>query len=445
MLKATDGIKTREDTIRQIAFAMENMYHKCETYKKYDFAEAYFRKLEQEKTYIQECIDTIAQIGNGTEQRKLYESMCHLYDTYEEMYLCTKVQRDDVEKLKQNNETILKFKKSNQNAIHFIQKVPDTEHNLLLEQNCFIKQETKEYQQNLVNDSSIHEQMQHYHNYMFRVKELLQNALEKIEQMEEPYKIATKKIHTLTGKLYDAFYRELNTAKINHLAMIKNNLERREKELLTFETWSEEDKQQILTQIARLAEANKRFYEIVQKHTNVINKRAESVAKQSIIKSSNTQNNPNDNKNNFDINYAEIYFKIHPTQRFKMRPIIPISIEHVNFIEKMQENNIDFKSGLVEIFQGKDAKICYMYERKQKPKIEAVLRESVEHLYKTYEKAIKGRIEELKMHCEDIRDASLAEELGTINDIIKAKKKIQTLLEHHTDFLYQEKGLMDIL
>lgn len=398
MQKANTEIKTREDTIKKIAVAMENMYHKCENDKKQDFTETYFQKLEKEKTYIQECFDTIAQIGTGNEQRILYTRMCHLYDTYEDLYENAKLQK---------NGNILKFKKSNQ--------------------------------QISAKENLIQEQIQHYHNYMFCVKELLQKTLEKIELLEEPYKIATKKIHTLTGKLYDAFYRELNTAKINHLAMIKNNLERREKELITFETWSEEDK------IARLSEANKRFYEITQKHASVINKRAESIAKQSIVKNSNKQNNMNNDKNNFDVNYAEIYFKTHPTQRFKMRPIIPISIEHFNFVEKMQENTIDFKSGLVQIFQGKDAKLRYMYERKQKPKIEAVLRGSVEHLYKTYEKAIKSRIEELKLHCESIRDASLAEELGTINDIIKAKKKIQTLLEHNTDFLYEEKGFMDIL
>ena len=139
------------------------------------------------------------------------------------------------------------------------------------------------------------------------------------------------------------------------------------------------------------------------------------------------------------------YFKKHPTQRFKMRPIALISIPQFNFVEKLQEKGMSFKGSLVELFQGKEAKLRYMYQKKHKPQIEAVLKQSVANLYKAYEEAVVNRIKELRIHCEMIRDSSFAEELGDIADVRLAKKQIEKLLEKNTEFSYVEKDFLDLV
>lgn len=303
-----------------------------------------------------------------------------------------------------------------------------------------IKQSNIEQLQAIINEQFIEKNSQSvtedrvrkYHDYMDLLKENLRQSIEKIEEMEEKYELSTSKINKAVRDLYTAFQNELDTTEVNHNSNMKNRLNSREEEMLEFETWSEEKKQQVLTQIAKLPDANQAFYQVYQYHIDKINKQAEKIDKQSIV-------------SRYDIIGAEIYFKIHPMEPLAVNAMVPVSIPHYDFMGELQKLWIDFKGGVVEFFQGKEAKVRYMYNKKYKPQIENSLRHAVESLYRRYYEEIETNLEKLRVHCEDTRDYSFAEELGTIEDVREAKQKIQELLQEDTDFPYEEKNLINLL
>lgn len=395
----------KEKTILEIANAMSQLYLKCESYKNDDFQKEYSKKLEKERKYIQTCVDAIASIGNGTKQKELLEHMIELQKLYETIYEEAKQNKISSSNQKEN---FTNRKKENKEALKSL-------HNIGYEGNITISQ-----------------QIQEYHNYMMKLKETLQNALIKIEELEVKYETSQRKVDMEIKKLYASFQKEVSIAKINHIEHIQKQFDSREQVLTTFETWNDRQKQLFFMQMAKLSDINKSCHAICQSYVEKINKLVEYLVKQSIISDS-------------QILSSESYFKMNPTQRFKVRPIGRISVKHFNFLEKLEEGNIDLKGGFVEFFQGKEAKLRYIHEKKQKPHIERVLKESVVSICQVYENAIEKQLEELKAYCEDIRDTSCEEELGGIQTIREVKITLQKLIKKDTDFSYREKHLTDIL
>ena len=395
----------KEKTILEIANAMSQLYLKCESYKNDDFQKEYSKKLEKERKYIQTCVDAIASIGNGTKQKELLEHMIELQKLYETIYEEAKQNKISSSNQKEN---FTNRKKENKEALKSL-------HNIGYEGNITISQ-----------------QIQEYHNYMMKLKETLQNALIKIEELEVKYETSQRKVDMEIKKLYASFQKEVSIAKINHIEHIQKQFDSREQVLTTFETWNDRQKQLFFMQMAKLSDINKSCHAICQSYVEKINKLVEYLVKQSIISDS-------------QILSSESYFKMNPTQRFKVRPIGRISVKHFNFLEKLEEGNIDLKGGFVEFFQGKEAKLRYIHEKKQKPHIERVLKESVVSICQVYENAIEKQLEELKAYCEDIRDTSCEEELGGIQTIREVKITLQKLIKKDTDFSYTEKHLTDIL
>ena len=282
------------------------------------------------------------------------------------------------------------------------------------------------------NQSVTQDRVRKYHDYMDLLKSHLQNSIGKIEEMEEKYDISTSNMESAINGLLNTFRNELDTAESNHISNMRNRLNRREEEMLGFETWSESQKQQVLTQIAKLSDANHAFYGVYQHHVDKINKQAERIEKQSIV-------------SRYEIIGAEIYFNIHPIAKVSVQPVELVRIQNYNFMGELQSLWTDIKGGFVEFFQGKEAKVRYMYQKKHKPRIENSLNCAVGTLYSQYHEAILKNLEELQKHCERTRDDSFAEELGGIEQVRQAKERIYELLEKDTDFPYEEKDLMDLL
>ena len=395
----------KEKTILEIANAMSELYLKCESYKNDDFQKEYSKKLEKERKYIQSCVDAIASIGSGTKQKELLEHVIELQKLYETIY----------EEAKQNKISSSNQKENFTNRKKENQEVLKSLHNIGYEGNITISQ-----------------QIQEYHDYMTKLKETLQNAVIKIEELEAKYETSQMKVDAKIKKLYASFQKEISIAKTNHIEHMQKQFDSKEQVLTTFETWNDRQKQLFFMQMAKLSDINKSCHAICQSYVDKMNKLVEYLVKQGIISDSQMLS-------------SESYFKTNPTQRFRVRPVGRISVKHFNFLEKLEEGNIDLKGGFVEFFQGKDAKLRYIHEKKQKPHIERVLKESVVSICQVYENAIEKQLEELKAYCEDIRDTSCKEELGSIETIREVKITLQKLIKKDTDFSYTEKHLIDIL
>ena len=282
------------------------------------------------------------------------------------------------------------------------------------------------------NENVTKDRVRKYHDYMGLLKENLRNSIVKIDEMEQKYEGVTERIDNEIDGLKVAFQNDLNSAESNHISNMGNRLDSREEEMLGFETWSESQKQQVLTQIAKLSDANHAFYRVYQHHVERINKQAEKIDKQSIV-------------SRYDIIGAELYFNIHPIKKVSVHPVELVRIQNYNFMGELQSLFTDIVGWGVGFFQGKEAKVRFMYQKKYKPQIERSLSCAVGSLYSRYYEEIENNLQELQEHCEKTRDHSFEEELGNIEKVREIKQRIYELLQKDIDFPYQEKELMDLL
>ena len=375
----------REHTIEEIAFAMSEMYEQCDENRKTDFWMKYQEKIENQRPYLQNCKEVIAQLGCGIQQKNLYEQLQKLADEYEQMFELEKHQ----------------FSSSREDS------------QMLIEE-C----------------------RQKYQDYMILFKENLRDCLRKLEFFEETYEAYSREIHKKTEAVLEDFQKELDTEKIFQHGEMQNRFCEWQEDLLEFEVWSEEKKQQVLVQIAELSEVNQRFYQIYQKYVEGINKDAKKFNSISVnLDKMNQQKKENMSEKESD-------FQIQPIYVWDANAQLLTSMVSSNFIKGLK---FDVTGGLVEFLQGKEEKVRYRYEKKYKTQIENALHHAIENLYQTYDVEMQKNLDSFRIYCEKRRDSFLKKEVGSIEDVKMTKQKINELLQQDTDFLYKGKNLMDLL
>lgn len=409
-----DTHKTKEKTIEELAISMTEMYWKCECYQINDFLLKYSEKTEETSKYIQICIDTIVQLGNGTEQKQLLQMMLQL-------------QKDKFVKLTTDRDEGFAIKDKMYKAIGSMEI--DT-------------QNMKDHY------------IRTYHDDMELTKEYLRYFLRKIEEIEAKYESFTSRMDREIDNLQTAFEKELTIAKENHNNNIKKGLAKREEELVEFETWSDAKKQQMFFQLAKLSEVHEVFYQIYHCYMEKINKQAKHIfelfsiwdVNQSQVQHSGPGGEEHRAKYDKFISDSLASTKAFILEREGDRnQEKSIFMQRYDGMGESQKKWTDVAGGLVEFFQGKEEKARYLYYKKYKVQIEYSLCCAVEDLYKKYKEEMQTQLERLWVYCKTTKDSLLAEELGTIEDIKRTKQKLQELLQENTDFIYREKNLMDLL